>query len=228
VTALTVYQRVGDSLANHLYIKDIVVEPNSLVYAITTEGLLVIEDDTWRQLDTLPNAPVSLAVDPSNPQILYAGTVGYDVHRSTDGGQSWQAINEGLGWQPGIILRTTAIALDEDNPQHLAIATAFSIGSRLVGDGIYESFNGGEHWVKIAEEREIVEHLTIEAGGIYVATDKGIKRYGNPLLVTAPELWLHTLFNPSESQILILAPTIALAILVLLTRTDWLAKMQRK
>ena len=222
------YQRVGSSLADHLYIKDIVAEPNKPVYAISTEGLLVIEDNTWQQLDTLPDAPLSLAVDPSNPQLLYAGTVGYGIHRSIDGGQTWQAINEGLGWQPGVILRVPAIALDEDKPEHLAIATAFSIGSQLVGDGIYESFDNGEHWTKIADEQEIVEHLTIEAGGIYAATDKGLKRYGNPLPVASPKLWLRTLFNPSEPQILILALTAALAILVLLGRTDWLAKMQRK
>ena len=42
-------------------------------------------------LDTL-----SIAIDPVLPTILYAGTQGGGVFRSTNGGSSWSPVNAGL------------------------------------------------------------------------------------------------------------------------------------
>lgn len=222
------FEVIGDPSVQDLYVNDVVVAPQSQVYAVTTDGLMVIEDNHLRRIATLPDAAVSLTIDPANPKILYAGTVGYGLHRSTDGGQSWQPMNNGLGWQPGIILRIPAIAIDRENPQHLALAAAFSVGSRLTGDGIYESFNGGRHWTKIADTRELANRITIEAGGIYVAADSGLTRYGNPLPSTTPETWFRTrlLASPTVTQAAILLLTIALGGLVLLGRIEWFLKIR--
>lgn len=38
----------------------------------------------------------SLAIDPANPQIVYAGTAYPGVYRSTDGGASWTSFSTGL------------------------------------------------------------------------------------------------------------------------------------
>lgn len=218
------FEPVGGPSMHDLYVKDIVIVPESEVYAITTEGLWVIKGDSLDKLETLPDAPVSLAVDPTQPQILYAGTVGYGAHRSTDDGQTWQAINTGLGLEPGIILRVSAIALDEDNPDHLALAKTYGVGHRLVGDGIYESFDAGQHWTKVAENQEVITHLTIERGKIYVATAGGLKQYGESLTNTPsrgkPQLESST--NLTGVQIVILAGTIVLAGLILLGRIEWL------
>lgn len=176
------FEPIGGTTLQNLYVTDVVVSPGSPVYAITTEGLLVIEGGAWRKLESLPDTAVSLVVDPQNPKTLYAGTTAYGVFRSTDSGQTWQPINDGLGWQPGIIMRVSAIAVDEDDPKHLALATAYGVGSHLAGDGIYESFNGGRHWVKIAERQDVVDELTVTKGAIYAATDEGLVHYGDPLL----------------------------------------------
>src|SRR5262245_21828117 len=69
-------ERIGDATMEQLYVKDVVLNPNdNQVYAVTTEGLFVINGNAWREIKNLPDTAVSLAIDPANPQILYAGTV---------------------------------------------------------------------------------------------------------------------------------------------------------
>lgn len=202
------FSRVGNVPLYNLYVKDIVAIPDGPVYAVTTEGLLAIEGDGWRKIEPLPDGIVSLAVDPTNPNMLYIGTVGYGAHRSTDGGETWQAINSGLGLQPGIILRVSAITVDKDNPQHLALATAFGVGSHLSPDGIYQSFDAGQSWHRIADTKQLVNRLTTKEGGVYAATAKGLVRYGAPL-EPAPLLQLRSLVSsPTVTQSAILVLTV--------------------
>jgi photosystem II stability/assembly factor-like uncharacterized protein len=39
----------------------------------------------------------SFMIDPTNPQVVYAGSWGSGVYKSQDGGQNWQPSNHGLG-----------------------------------------------------------------------------------------------------------------------------------
>ncbi|MBI3634691.1 MAG: hypothetical protein HY216_00560 [Candidatus Rokubacteria bacterium] len=48
----------------------------------------------------------TLALDPTTPRVLYAGTVGGGVFRTADGGASWRPFNEGLG--PSTVLSVLA------------------------------------------------------------------------------------------------------------------------
>lgn len=209
---------LGDASTADLYVRDLALGATGRIYAVTTEGLVMIEGATVQMLPNLPDTPVSLAVDPTNPMRLYAGTVAYGVFVSNDGGRTWQDLNAGFGWEPGIILNVPAIAVDQDKPQHLAVATAYGVGSHLVGDGIYESFNGGQHWVKIAENQDVVDQLVIQGGGVYAATTQGLVRYGNPLPMASitSSLHLQSLTNPTGIQLLILTLTAGLAAWVLL------------
>jgi photosystem II stability/assembly factor-like uncharacterized protein len=177
----------------------------------------------------LPDTAVSLAVDPANPKTLYAGTVGYGAFRSTDEGQSWQPINEGLGWQPGLILRVSALAVDTTDPQHLGLATAYGVGSHLIGEGIYESANGGASWSRVAETTILVDQLMIKRGSIYAATDQGFIRYGEALAATSVDAWseqLYTLTHPSGVQLLILVLTLFFGGWVLIGRLAWLPEQE--
>jgi photosystem II stability/assembly factor-like uncharacterized protein len=54
---------------------------------------------TWTLLgDGLPKywPATALAVDPNNPNVVFAGWVGGGLYRSTDGGKSWQKSDHGL------------------------------------------------------------------------------------------------------------------------------------
>jgi photosystem II stability/assembly factor-like uncharacterized protein len=219
------FERIGGPGLANLYV-DEVVAGGGQVYAVTPEGLLVISGDAWRKIETLPDAPVSVAVDPADSNKLYVGSVGYGAFRSTDGGTTWEAINTGLEWQPGIILSVPAIAVDPQNSEHLTLATAFSVGSQIAPDGIYESLDGGQSWQRIADSRQVVERLTFEQGGIYAATAHGLERYGQPLESTSVQPWqpLRSLVQPTNAQMLVLGVTLALASLTLIGRADWVAR----
>lgn len=223
------YAPVGGTPTHNLYVKDIVTTVDSPIYAVTTEGVITIEGDSWRKIDTLPDAVVSMAIDSQHPKVLYIGTVGYGAYRSSDGGQSWQPINQGLAVQPGVILRIPAIAVDEGNSQHLALAVAFGVGSHLVGDGVYESFDAGESWTKLVENQELVTRLTIEDGGIYAATAKGLARYRAPLTSASPDTVrtrVNGLTTPTGVQSIILVITTAVAGWLLVGRLNWLPKFR--
>src|SRR6185436_7809881 len=60
----------------------------------------------------------SLAVDPTNPSTVYAGTDGGGVFKTTTGGIGWTAINTGLTGNFGIAM-VRAIAIDPANPSTL-------------------------------------------------------------------------------------------------------------
>jgi|GEM_PF-3305363 len=81
------------------------------LYLAGEPGLFVSTDGgkSWTQLGKdLPTTVYRVAIDPSNPQVMYAATSvgtpttdpgavqGINVYRSTDGGQDWSLANDGL------------------------------------------------------------------------------------------------------------------------------------
>ncbi|MBN1217647.1 MAG: hypothetical protein JXM69_01865, partial [Anaerolineae bacterium] len=82
---------------------------------------------------------------PGNPNIVYAGS-GYEedrlakgIFKSSNGGQSWKAINNGLSTNPatGFPHWVKSIAVHPSNPNLVFAAT---------GGGLYKSTDGGESW----------------------------------------------------------------------------------
>ena len=63
----------------------------------------------------------ALAMDPTNPKILYAGTQPRGVYRSLDGGETWVA-----GARP-LMEIIDAIAIDPANPNHVYVGTRAGI-----------------------------------------------------------------------------------------------------
>lgn len=126
-------------------------------YVGTPGGGLWKTDDagqTWRPItDSIPVAPIgSIAVSPSNPNIIYIGTgemyassggtsPGKGVFKSTDAGKTW--FNVGLTDTHLI----TALCIDPKNPDIVIAAVtgdAFSGTAR----GIYKTTDGGKNWKK--------------------------------------------------------------------------------
>lgn len=75
---------------------------------------------------------VALAIDPSTPATLYAGTDG-GVFKSANGGDSWSASNTGI-WSTYV----HALAIDPSTPATLYAGTG--------GYSVFKSTNGGTSW----------------------------------------------------------------------------------
>jgi photosystem II stability/assembly factor-like uncharacterized protein len=73
------------------------------------------------------------AIDPSNPDVIYAGDVGHAMFKSNDGGATWSKMNEGLA---GIAPLELAVTPGDPNTVY---AQSFALG-------VIKSNNGGRSW----------------------------------------------------------------------------------
>ena len=74
----------------------------------------------------------TIAIDPRNPEIVYAGARGSGLWRTLGIRTVWLPLTDSLPSQ-----EIEALALDPNNPDHVVIAT---------GAGVFESFNDGSVW----------------------------------------------------------------------------------
>ncbi len=112
------------------------------------EKILFVDDSTGVS---------DLAMDPSNPRILYSATwshrrypwtmqsggPGSGLWKSTDGGDNWERLTEGLPELMG----KTAITVSPANPQRLWANIEADKG------GVYRSDNGGKKWTRTCGDR---------------------------------------------------------------------------
>jgi VCBS repeat-containing protein len=102
--------------------------------------VLSVTNNEWVPMDDVPGARIlSLALDPTNPQVLYAGLpFGGGVWRSMDGAETWSSCgNNGFPEKADI----TSLAVDPNNPNHL-----FAANSRGSEYGLWETTDAGLNW----------------------------------------------------------------------------------
>jgi photosystem II stability/assembly factor-like uncharacterized protein len=87
----------------------------------------------------------ALAVDPTNPSVVYLGAADGGVWKTTDGGQHWVPLTD---TQP--TLSIGSLALDPNNPNTIYVGTGepFTFDS-FPGVGILKSTDGGQTWTTI-------------------------------------------------------------------------------
>jgi len=92
--------------------------------------------DTWIVTDVgLPSSGLlSLAADPSEPDVLYIGTSGLGLFRTVDGGSQWSPVGNFSAFT------IQAIAVNPSDPDD------FFIGTTGTGDGVLRSRDGGLTW----------------------------------------------------------------------------------
>jgi len=89
----------------------------------------------------------ALAVDPTNPQTVYAGGDSGELFKSTDGGQSWQDLSENLRLYPYLNARTIRdIVINPAAPE-----TVYLLGDVV---GVMVSNDGGAKWRALAKPGE--------------------------------------------------------------------------
>ncbi|WP_197539374.1 WD40/YVTN/BNR-like repeat-containing protein [Sorangium cellulosum] len=120
----------------------------------------------------------SLAVHPTNANIVYAGAASGGVWKSTDGGQSWRAL-----WDEQETLVIGSIAVAQSAPDTVYVGTGeWTPGYAAAGpgEGVYVSTDGGATWARRAAvlarrvARVLVSPTT--ATTVYVAGDQGFER----------------------------------------------------
>jgi photosystem II stability/assembly factor-like uncharacterized protein len=105
----------------------------NIVYAGINSGLFKSMDYGYSWNWILGGSFYALAVNPSDPEIIYAGTNSEGIYQSIDGGDNWEQINDGL-----TSLDIRAISVDPVNSNIVYAGTA---------DGIFKSVDNGDNWV---------------------------------------------------------------------------------
>jgi hypothetical protein len=74
-----------------------------------------------------------IEIDPVSPSILYVGSSGCGILKSTDGGLTWRGANKGFPFLPGV----SHLVVDPKSPLTVYAAS---------GLGVYKSTDGGDNW----------------------------------------------------------------------------------
>lgn len=117
---------------------------------------------TWRRMGLEKTRNIHrVVIDPTNPNIVYAGAIGNPyaehpergVYKTTDGGETWTRVlftNESSG--------TADLVMDPSNPNKLIAAMwqhrrqPFTFKSGGPGSGLYITYDGGRNWKKLGKE----------------------------------------------------------------------------
>ena len=84
----------------------------------------------------------ALVVHPTNSNILFRGTWGGGISKSSDGGRTWEYKNNGLATR-----YVGDIQFDPSNPSTMYAMTISHLWSN--GGGLYRSVDGGEYWEQV-------------------------------------------------------------------------------
>ena len=132
-------------------------QPNVFYMAPNNGGVWKTTDygRTWNPIfDDQPTGSIgSLAVAPSNPDIIYVGSgeglrrpdlsVGDGIYKSTDAGHSWQH----LGLRDALQIGT--IIVDPKDPNRLFVAALGHPYGPNAERGVYRSLDGGKSFQKV-------------------------------------------------------------------------------
>lgn len=163
------WQRAGSSFGARVGVLAVVARNPQRLHASAGNTVSRSNDggSTWMAGASLPVAVTALALDPSDPAVVRAGTAGAGAHRSTDEGVTWTS--------RGVGLRATVLSLGSSG-------SAVHAGTR--GAGVVTSRDGGATWPLVALSGETVRGLTIDpvtpstvyaaaTGGLYRSVDGG-------------------------------------------------------
>jgi photosystem II stability/assembly factor-like uncharacterized protein len=172
------WKHIGLDLTQH--ISRIIVHPNNpdIVY-VAAQGALYSQSEqrgvfkstdggtTWKSVLSVDNrtGASELSMDATNPRILYAamweygrlpwkvisGGPGSGLYKSTDSGETWEQMKEGLPEEMGKM----AIAVSRSNPEK--VYALIESDSNKDERGLYVSNDAGKKWSQVTDEPRLVQ-----------------------------------------------------------------------
>jgi photosystem II stability/assembly factor-like uncharacterized protein len=149
----------------------------TLFFAGTLDGVYRSHGDVglWERISPANHADLrnfdSLAPDPRDPNVLYAGTY-HLPWKTTDGGQHWQSVPTGMVDDSDVM----SITFDPANPDRVYSSAC---------SGIYHSDNGGAHWSKyggipfLSRRTQIIRQDPTNPATVYAGTTDGLWKTTN-------------------------------------------------
>ena len=154
------WQALTAGLPAEADVRYILVHPNDpdVIFVGTQDGPYRSKDggDHWERLD-FPERNVviwSLAIHPTRPNVLYAGSAPVALYRSEDGGDSWKKMPQAKSPEhcgPDFLSRLVRIGLEASRPDEIYLGLEVS--------GVLHSADNGETWrdlsaplLKLAEQ----------------------------------------------------------------------------
>ena len=136
-------------------------------FSVTTQNAI------WQPTGLEGNVVLFVAIDPTNSQVVYAGTRDGGFFKTTDGGTTWATINTGLTGYT-----VSSYAIDPTNSQVVYAGTRD-------GGGIFKTVNEGVSWTQMNTGLSIynVQCLAIDPTNNQVVY-AGLGRYGESVFKT--------------------------------------------
>jgi len=142
-----------------------------------------IEPDSWtsRGPSNIGGRTRSLIIHPNDRNTLFAGSVSGGIWKSTNGGTTWNVINDRL---PNLAIGS--LAFDPKNPQIIYAGTGEGVfnGDAIGGIGIYKSTDGGNTWAIMPSTQGWDNVCRIAVSPVNTSVILVSKRYGGVLRST--------------------------------------------
>lgn len=138
---------------------------NNGVFKSTDSGSTWVAQNNFSVPGT-PSIQV-VAINPTTPQTIYAGSSSNGMFRSTNGGGVWTQINTGMGGNNP--LNITAMAIDPSNASTIYAGSSF-------GQVINKSTNGGTSWAPVTNgvpNNFFVNAIVATSSAVYAASQNG-------------------------------------------------------
>jgi photosystem II stability/assembly factor-like uncharacterized protein len=178
-TLLTGLVTVGCGRSDAIVVIALHPTNSNIIYVATNDYIYKTRDggDTWENLSRgmSHSRVISMAIDPTYPATVYAGTKGDAVFKSYDGGQRWVPQRTGLD-DNTITSVVNQFVFDPAESTRLFVATTM---------GVFESDNGGDSWKKRMDGmKEVLMVVTLALDPahpsiLYAGTSGGVYRTEN-------------------------------------------------